>query len=135
MRDMLVALRTEIPGLRVLTDEIDRESYRKDEALHLRPGLPLAVALPRSTDEVASIVRISAAHRVPVVPRGAGSGLPDGSAGIEGALTRMNEILEMPPGVPVLCIHGFTSTRERLVCEFVRAAYRGDRYQLNVDLA
>ena len=99
MTDVLTALRAEIPDLQLLTDEIDRESYRRDEALHLRPGLPLAIALPRSADEVASIVRIAAAHRVPLVPRGAGSGLSGGSAGIEGALTivltRMNEILEI----------------------------------------
>jgi DNA-binding GntR family transcriptional regulator len=40
----------------------------------------------------------------------------------------------MPPGVPVLRIHRFTSNRDGVVCEFVQSAYRGDRYQLNVDL-
>ena len=99
MSDILDALRADVPGLQLLTDEIDRESYRRDEALHHEPGLPLAVALPRSTDEVAAIVRIAGAHRVPVVPRGAGSGLSGGSSGIEGAvtiaLTRMNRILEI----------------------------------------
>ena len=44
------------------------------------------------------------------------------------------KLLEMPAGVPVLRIHRFTSTRDGLVCEFVQSAYRGDRYQLNVDL-
>ena len=44
------------------------------------------------------------------------------------------ELLEMPVGVPVLRIHRFTSTRAGVVCEFVQSAYRGDRYQLNVDL-
>ena len=44
------------------------------------------------------------------------------------------ELLQMPRGVPVLRIHRFTSTRDGLVCEFVQSAYRGDRYQLNVDL-
>jgi GntR family transcriptional regulator len=44
------------------------------------------------------------------------------------------ELLQLPPGVPVLRIHRFTSARDGPVCEFVRSAYRGDRYQLNVDL-
>lgn len=43
-------------------------------------------------------------------------------------------LLEMPLGVPVLRIHRFTATRAGVVCEFVQSAYRGDRYQLNVEL-
>jgi glycolate oxidase len=95
----LDALRASLPSLRLLTDEVDRESYRRDETAHFEPGLPLAVALPSSTAEVATIMRAASEHRVPVVPRGAGSGLSGGSAGIEGALTvaltRMNAILEI----------------------------------------
>ena len=61
--------------------------------------MPLAVALPATTAEVSAIMRLATEHRVPVVPRGAGSGLSGGSAGVEGALTmvltRMNAILEI----------------------------------------
>jgi glycolate oxidase len=99
MTAFLDDLRAAAPQLRVLTDVTDRESYRRDETAHFEPGLPLAVALPTSTDEVAAIMRTASAHRVPVVPRGAGSGLSGGSAGIEGALTvaltRMTAILEI----------------------------------------
>jgi glycolate oxidase len=95
----LSALRTELPELRLLTDETDRESYRRDETAHHEPGLPLAVALPASTAEVSGVMRLATEHRVPVVPRGAGSGLSGGSAGVDGALTlaltRMNAILEI----------------------------------------
>jgi glycolate oxidase len=95
----LAELREQLPDLRLLTDEVDRDSHRRDETAHFEPGMPLAVALPRSTEEVASLVRLAARHRVPLVPRGAGSGLSGGSAGIEGAvtvvLTRMNQILEI----------------------------------------
>jgi glycolate oxidase len=95
----LAALRTELPDLRLLTDESDRESYRRDETAHHEPGLPLAIALPASTAEVSGIMRLATEHRVPVVPRGAGSGLSGGSAGVDGALTmvltRMNAILEI----------------------------------------
>jgi glycolate oxidase len=92
-------LRARLPELKLLTDEIDRESYRRDETSHWEPGLPLAVALPTTTDEVAGIMRAATEHRVPVVPRGAGSGLSGGAAGVEGALTmaltRMNAIVEI----------------------------------------
>jgi glycolate dehydrogenase FAD-linked subunit len=88
-----------LPDLRLLTEASDRESYRRDETVHFEPGLPLAVALPASTAEVAGILRIANEHRVPVVPRGAGSGLSGGAAGIDGALTvamtRMDAILEI----------------------------------------
>jgi glycolate oxidase len=99
MSAFLDELRTRLPDLRLLTEETDRESYRRDETAHFEPGLPLAVALPSSTTEVAELMRTATAHSVPVVPRGAGSGLSGGSAGIEGALTivmtRMNAILEI----------------------------------------
>ena len=91
--------RRELPELRLLTDVSDRESYRLDETAYLTAGLPGAVALPSSTDEVAALMRLASRHRVPVVPRGAGTGLSGGAAGIEGALTiavtRMNRILEI----------------------------------------
>ena len=93
------AIRDSLPELRLLTDEVDRESHRRDETAYLETGLPLAVALPTTTEEVATLVRLCAAHGVPIVPRGAGTGLSGGAAGIEGALTiaftRMDRILEI----------------------------------------
>ncbi|MFL5725199.1 MAG: FAD-binding oxidoreductase, partial [Chloroflexota bacterium] len=95
----LGAVRDELPELRLLDDPADRESYRSDETAYLKAGLPLAVALPTSTAEVATLVRLSGEHGIPVVPRGAGSGLSGGAAGIEGgltiALTRMDRVLEI----------------------------------------
>ena len=99
MTPFLDALRVSLPDLRLLTEEIDRESFRHDETAHHEPGLPLAVALPATTAEVSEIMRLATAHRVPVVPRGEGTGLSGGAAGIDGALTvvlsRMNRILEI----------------------------------------
>ncbi len=96
---LLDDLRLEAPGTRLLTDEIDRESYRRDETAYLSAGLPGAVALPADTSEVASVLRLASKHGVPVVPRGAGTGLSGGASGIEGALTvvltRLNRILEI----------------------------------------
>jgi glycolate oxidase len=98
--DRLIAeIATRLPGLRLLTDPIDRESHRYDETAYNRAGLPGAVALPTTTDEVAELVRIAAELRVPVVPRGAGTGLSGGAAGIEDCLTiaftAMDRILEI----------------------------------------
>lgn len=60
---------------------------------------PDVVVLPSSTEEVAEIVKIAARHRVPVVPRGAGTGLSGGAVPIYGgivvAFARMNRILEI----------------------------------------
>ena len=95
----LDAIAARLPALRLLTDPVDRESYRQDETAYLRPGLPLAVALPTETAQVAELMRLATVHRVPVVPRGAGTGLSGGAAGVEGALTvaftRMDRILEI----------------------------------------
>jgi len=83
----LDAVGSTLRGLRLLTDPLDRESYRRDETAYLASGLPLAVALPTSTAEVSALLRLATEHRIPVVPRGAGSGLSGGAAGVEGALT------------------------------------------------
>jgi glycolate oxidase len=95
----LDAIRERLPSLRLLTDPLDRESYRHDETAYLRPGLPLAVAMPTETAEVAELMRLATEHRIAVVPRGAGTGLSGGAAGVEGALTiaftRMDRIVEI----------------------------------------
>jgi glycolate oxidase len=92
-------LRRELPELKLLTEPIDRESYRSDEASYLKSQLPLAVALPETTAHVSTIARLANEHRVPIVPRGAGSGLSGASSGLAKALTvafaRMDKILEI----------------------------------------
>ena len=102
----LAAVEARLPGLRLLVDAVDREGYRRDETAYLPGGLPGAVALPTTTAEVAELVRICAAFDVPIVPRGAGSGLSGGANGIDGALTvaftAMNRIIEID--VHNLCV-------------------------------
>src|SRR5579859_4180251 len=60
---------------------------------------PDVVVLPATTEDVAAIVKIAAHHNVPVVPRGAGTGLSGGAIPIFGGIvivfTRMNRILEV----------------------------------------
>ena len=95
----LAAIRARLPELHLLTDPIDREGYRRDETAYLATGLPCAVALPTETRQVAELVRLAGEFRVPIVPRGAGTGLSGGAAGIEGGLTiaftAMDRIIEI----------------------------------------
>jgi glycolate oxidase len=95
----LAEVRARLPDLRLLDDPVDRASYQRDETAYLPSGLPGAVALPTTTAQVSELVRTSAAHDIPIVPRGAGSGLSGGATGIEGALTiaftAMDRILEI----------------------------------------
>src|SRR5690625_7000653 len=49
------------------------------DALTAYRCLPLAVCLPRTTEEIAAIMRICSEETVPVVPRGAGTSLAGGS--------------------------------------------------------
>jgi glycolate oxidase len=97
---LIEAIRRDLPDVRLLTDELDREAYRLDETAYLTiAGLPAAVALPSTTADVAMLLKLASEHRVPVVPRGAGTGLSGGAAGIDGALTialtRMDRIIEI----------------------------------------
>ncbi len=60
-------------------------------------GVPTAVVFPENTDEVSRLVSLAYREGVPVVPRGAGTGLSGGAVagegGIEIALTRMRSII------------------------------------------
>ncbi len=62
-------------------------------------GLPDVVVRPHSTSDVSKIVALAHEHRVPVVPRGAGSGLSGGAVAINGGvvldLSGMSRILEV----------------------------------------
>ena len=63
-------------------------------------GRPDVVVLPATTEQVSQVVKLAAEARVPIVPRGMGSGLAAGSipmtsGGIVVSLTRMNHILEI----------------------------------------
>ena len=84
----------------VLSRPEDVVVYEQDAFLVAR-SLPDLVVLPASTEEVAEVVRRAAAAEVPIVARGAGTGLNGGSIPVHGGLmvvlTRMNRILALDP--------------------------------------
>ncbi|MGY1706715.1 FAD-binding oxidoreductase [Geodermatophilus sp. SYSU D00697] len=85
----------------VLTDPDVTASYARDQAMLAEAGTPAAVVFPRTTAEVAAVMRVASRHGVPVVPRGAGSGLAGASNAVDGAITlvmtRMDAVLEVSP--------------------------------------
>jgi glycolate oxidase len=70
----------------VLTDPDVTETYRQDWARDPAAGHPLAVVRATSTEDVAATLRWATAHCVPVVPRGAGSGLSGGATAVDGGI-------------------------------------------------
>jgi glycolate oxidase len=83
-------------GDAVLTDPATCENYRHDWARDPAAGTPVAVVRARTAEDVQHALRWASAHRVPVVPRGAGSGLSGGSSAVDGgivvSLERMNAV-------------------------------------------
>ena len=97
--EFVARLERELPGMRVLVDATDIEAYRYDETAYLRAGQPLAVCFPRSTADVQHIVRLCGEASIPIVARGAGTGLSGGAVAVDGGLTmvftQMASVLEI----------------------------------------
>ncbi|MES9512611.1 FAD-binding oxidoreductase [Rhodococcus erythropolis] len=90
-----------IGSSRLITDPAVMDSYRRDEAHLAEPGHPVAVMLAETAADISEALKWATAHRVPVVTRGAGTGLAGGGTAVEGCLvistTRMRSILEVNP--------------------------------------
>src|SRR5579872_329824 len=63
----------------LLFDELSRALYSTDASIF--QVRPLGVAVPRDEEDVQALVRYAAEHQVPLVPRGAGSGVAGESLG------------------------------------------------------
>ena len=83
----------------VLADPLALRLYARDASMV--EGSAGLVVFPRSPDDVVACMRVAAAHDMPVVPRGSGTGLAGASTPIGDALvvvtTKMNRILEVRP--------------------------------------
>jgi len=82
----------------VLVEREDLIPYSFDATAALR-RVPEVVVFPRTTAEVASVLKLSQKHKFPVVARGSGSGLSGGSVPTEGSvvvcLVKLDRILEV----------------------------------------
>lgn len=97
MTSLLHELQALLGEAAVLSRPEDLLMYEYDGSVdHARPD---AVVFPATTEEVANIVRIAARHDVPIVGRGAGTGLSGGALPLGGGVmivfARMNRILEI----------------------------------------
>ncbi|MBN9422527.1 MAG: FAD-binding oxidoreductase [Candidatus Accumulibacter sp. 66-26] len=100
-RRLLVArLRAVLPPRSLLVDEEDLRPYECDGLTAYRE-LPLIVALPANEGEAQAVLRICHELRVPVVPRGAATGLSGGAMphrdGVVVSLAKLKEIVRIDP--------------------------------------
>ena len=95
--DLVDAFVSRLGAAHVRTDAESRALYGTDA---LKRGTPAdIVVFPGTTEEVAAVVRVCAERRIPIVPRGAGTGYTGGSVPTHGgvviSLERMNRIVEI----------------------------------------
>lgn len=85
------------PG-KVITGDSINPDYAKDEMPIYGTGAPEVLIEATSTEAVSSIVKLCYEHSIPVVPRGAGTGLTGAGVAHQGGvmidMTKMNRILE-----------------------------------------
>jgi glycolate oxidase len=90
------------PGIDTVTDADVLASLAHDDAEWAPVGKPVAAVRARTTAEVQEIVRECARRGIPVVTRGAGTGLSGGANAVDGCvildLSRMNRILRVDTG-------------------------------------
>jgi len=96
--EVLTALREAVGSEHVLTEREDLALHGRDETEDIQAWPEVAVR-PASTAEVQAVVRVAAAHRVPVVARGGGTGLSGGAIPVRGGVVlstrRLDRIVEI----------------------------------------
>ncbi|MFT4171200.1 MAG: FAD-linked oxidase C-terminal domain-containing protein [Rhodocyclaceae bacterium] len=97
---VLRALRAVLPRDAVVSDRAGLRTFECDGLTALR-ALPLAAVLPRNEDEVQAVLRVCRDWSVPIVARGAGTGLSGGATphanGIVLSMARLARILDIDP--------------------------------------
>lgn len=87
----LNSLREKLPDGALLTDPDLTAGYAQDWARDPAAVTPLAVVRATSTADVQTVLRWASEHGVPVVPRGAGSGLSGGATAVAGGVVVTTE--------------------------------------------
>ncbi|HMV11753.1 MAG TPA: FAD-linked oxidase C-terminal domain-containing protein [Nitrosomonas sp.] len=98
--ELVAQIQKIIPSERFYTDPVDCYAYGYDNSRKIFP--PEAVVFPITTDEVVAIVSLCNRYKIPITPRGRGTGTAGGSipdqGGIVLSLERMVKILNIDPG-------------------------------------
>ena len=83
----------------VIDSHNDLRIFERDGSIE--GAMPDAIVLPASSEQVADVMFVAAKNRIPVVPRGAGTGLSGGAVTIYGGIalqmSRMRRIIEIDP--------------------------------------
>lgn len=88
----------ELVGIEILQDPAKLEDYSHDESLTLTKKPPKAVIFPKSESDVVTIAKAANKFKVPLTPRGAGSGMSGAAAPVDSVVVsfeKMNKILEV----------------------------------------
>jgi glycolate oxidase len=97
-KSLMDSLREIVGADHVVTKPEELLVYECD-AYTLEKHPPTAVVLPGNTSQVEAVVKLCAAHKVPIIPRGAGTSLSGTVLAVDGgimiALTRMTRIIEI----------------------------------------
>ena len=75
-----------LPAGVVVVEQATLENYRFDWSRDQSAGTPLAVVRPENAEQVQTVLRWASGRRIPVVTRGAGSGLSGGSSAVDGGV-------------------------------------------------
>ncbi|MBV8601225.1 MAG: FAD-binding protein, partial [Candidatus Eremiobacteraeota bacterium] len=96
--DVAPRLREIVGAANCITEPTELRTYEADGLTSFRVR-PAVVVLPTSTEEVAACVKVAREARMPIVPRGSGTGLSGGALPSEDSivigLSRMNKILSV----------------------------------------
>jgi glycolate oxidase len=118
-KDILNQLETIVGSDCILLKKETISEYSHDES-SIKPHFPEVVIRVKDTNEISQILNLAKRERIPVTPRGGGTGLTGGSIPIYGgillSLEKMNRILELDeenltltvePGVLIMDIHAY----------------------------
>jgi glycolate oxidase len=99
LRDLLEGLRS--AASIVVTDPSATAAYSRDQCPTVGAGVPAAVVVARTVDEVVATIVEAGRHGVPVITRGAGTGLSGGANALDGCVvldvSKMDQILDLDP--------------------------------------
>jgi glycolate oxidase len=99
-QQVAAALRARVPERCILSDPEDTRPYECDGLAAYRQ-LPMIVTLPDNEEQVLAILNVCRELNVPIVPRGAGTGLSGGALpihdGVVISTARLNRILRVEP--------------------------------------